>query len=112
MRQLVTRDIFSMARIITKANLKDEFRRIIRESEAGETKMNLGIDLMLGIISSASSKAVENDIYAFLADILESTPDDIANSDPDLLISRLTTDDGSKQWKDFFSKLAKWMQRS
>lgn len=110
MRQLATKDIFTMSRIITKANLKDELRRIVKESEAGETKLNMGIDLMLGVLAGASSKAVETDIYAFLADVLESTPDDIANSDPDLLITRLTTDDGSKQWKDFFSKLAKWMR--
>lgn len=112
MRALVTRDLFSMSRIIAKANIKEELRRIVEQSDSNESRLNLGIDLVLSIITQVSSKAVEKEIYVFVADVLECTVQDIEEGDPEVIINRLTTDDGSKQWKDFFSKVAKLIRRT
>lgn len=110
MRKLVTKDLFAMARIVAKMNVKDDLRAIATNS-TGQSRLDVGIDFMLTLLCGASSQAVEKDIYVFLADVLESTPQDIAESDPDVLIKRLTEDEGSKQWADFFSKLVRLMKK-
>lgn len=108
MRALVTRDIFTMSRIITKMDIKDELRRLATNKEGAST-LNLGIDMMLAILTKVSDRQIENEIYGFLASVLECQKVDIEESDPFVLIDRLTKDDGAEQWKDFFSKLYRLM---
>lgn len=102
MRALVTRDLFSMMRIVSKANIKDELRKAV-ENNADAT--NRGIDIILAVMGGISDKQVEKELYVFLADVLECAVEDISESDPFVLIDRLTKDEGSKQWSDFFMKL-------
>lgn len=114
MRALVTKDIFTMSRIITKMNIKDELRDIFSDRtdfDSENANLNLGIDTILMLMSKISDKSTEKEIYVFLADITEKTPADIEMGDPLLLIEELTSDDGAKQWKDFFTKVSRLIMR-
>ena len=91
-----------MARIITKTNIKSDLRAI---AESKDDQMNKGIDFILAIVTNVSDKAVERDLYAFIADVLEDEVENIIHSDPFALFDRLTKDEGSKQWSDFFTKV-------
>lgn len=102
MRALKTKDLFSMGRIISKTNIKADLRAI---AEGKDDKMSKGIDFILAIVTNVSDKAVERELYAFIADVLEDDEENIINSDPFVLLERLTKGEGSKQWADFFTKV-------
>ena len=104
MRQLVTRDIFTMSRLITKMDIKDELRQIATRDEKATT-LDLGLDLVLTVLSKVSDKSVEKEIYVFVADVMGRTPDEIENGDPIEIIETLKSDDGGQQWRDFFLKV-------
>ena len=109
MRKLAVKDVFTMSRIITKMDIRDELRAIANSGE--ESSLNLGIDMVLTILTKVSDRGTEKQIYEFLADVTESTEEAIMNSDPFELIDSLSNDDGAKQWKDFFSKVSKLLSR-
>lgn len=106
MRRLVTKDIFTMSRLITKMNVKDELRQIATRDDKATT-LDLGLDLVLTILSKVSDKTVEKEIYVFVADVMERTPDEIENGDPIEIIETLKVGNGGQQWRDFFSKVYK-----
>lgn len=101
----MTKDVFRAARIVSKADIKDELRKIATKSE-GNT-LDAGIDFVLTIMSGISDPQVEKEIYEFLADILECTAKDIEESDPMVLFNRLKNDEGHEQWSDFFTNVTK-----
>jgi hypothetical protein len=102
----MTKDVFTMSRIITKANIKEELYRIVTDSD-NTNKLSLGIDFALSIMAGISEEKTEKEIYKFLASVLECSEQDIEESDPMILIDRLTQDEGHEQWADFFSKVLK-----
>ena len=101
----MTKDVFRASRIITKANIKDELKKIATGSTG--SRLDDGIDFVLTIITGISDESVEKEIYAFLADVLECTAEDIETSDPMVLVNRLTHDEGHEQWADFFTNVTK-----
>lgn len=111
MRKLITRDVFTMARLATKMNLKEDLAQIAQRAE-GQTQLNVGIDMFLTIIAKVSDKSVEKEIYVFLGDVLERDPKEIEEGDPIELMDELEKDDGLKQWRDFFSRVSKLIFRS
>ena len=101
----MTKDVFRVARIITKADIKDELRKIATRSDGN--KLDAGIDFVLAIVTGISDVKVEQEIYAFIADVLESNVKDIEESDPMVLINRFKNDEGHEQWADFFTNVTK-----
>lgn len=110
MRKLATKDVFTMARIITKANIKEELRHIV-SSDNSQSKLDMGIDFALAIITGVSDERTEKEIYKFLASVLECSIEDIEESDPTVLINRLKNDEGHEQWSDFFTSVLKLTQK-
>ena len=106
MRKLITRDVFTMSRLITKMDVKEELRQIATRDEKATT-LDLGLDLVLTVLSKISDKSVEKELYVFMADVLERTPEEIENGDPLEIIDSITKDNGVQQWKDFFTKVYK-----
>lgn len=109
MRNLTTKDVFAMSRIITKMDIKDELRKLA-ENSGGQARLDVGIDIFMVLLTRASSKAVENDIYEFLGSVLETTPEAVADMNPNALIESLTGPE-SGEWKDFFMKVQKLIMR-
>lgn len=110
MRKLATKDVFTMARIITKANIKEELRHIVTD-KGQRSNLDMGIDFALAVITGVSDEKTEKEIYKFLASVLECSIEDIENSDPMVLIGRLKNDEGHEQWADFFTNVLKLTQK-
>lgn len=110
MRKLATKDVFTMARIITKANIKEELRHIVTD-KGQRSSLDMGIDFALAVITGVSDEKTEKEIYKFLASVLECSIEDIENSDPIVLIDRLRNDEGHEQWADFFTSVLKLTQK-
>lgn len=110
MRKLVTKDVFSMARIITKANIKEELRRVVTD-KGQKSNLDMGIDFALAVITGVSDEKTEKEIYKFLASVLECSVEDIENSDPMVLIGRIRNDEGHEQWADFFTNVLRLTQK-
>lgn len=72
MRKIITKDIFTMARIIGKAQLKDKLSEIAIKAQKKNVKIeDIGIETIFTIIEGAGSVGVEQEVYKFLEDICE-----------------------------------------
>lgn len=106
MRELKTRDVFAMSRIITKMNVKDDIKALAERVQKGETidQTSAGVELILTVLEGASTKETEKMIYEFLGDVLEKTPKEIADSDPIALIKELQE---AADWRAFFANVVR-----
>ncbi len=82
MRKLNTQDVFKLARLIKKANLKDDIKNLFEKSQRMEgdkdvRQKELGFETALVIIEKTADEGVENEFYSLLAGIAEKTSDDI-----------------------------------
>lgn len=86
MRKLVTKDVFTLGRIVKKAKLKDKLAEITfanqLEEQTEEDKTaskafaeaeakRVGVQMVFAIIEACCEKNVESELYAFLASIFE-----------------------------------------
>jgi len=101
MRNLQNQDIFAFGRILSKANLKEEIKKVSIGNEKDVEE--IGFDLIFTVFTSCSDTEVEEEIYTLLASLFETEVDDVKRMDP------LETFDNLKQiadwskWKSFFS---------
>ena len=65
MREIKTKDVFALARIIKKTNLKDSIKNI----DLTQKVESIGIEMMLTILESSAD--AEKEIYALIEDIAE-----------------------------------------
>lgn len=112
MRKLQTSDVFNALRIIDKADIKDEVKRIAIQIQDGKNLdvRELGIEFILGIICRLSGTKVEKEIYKFFGDILEIDADEIAKMEPvDFFneVLKLSEVIDKEKWSDFFKLVAK-----
>lgn len=86
MRKLVTKDVFTLGRIVKKAKLKDKLAEITFANQLeeqteedktaskafaeAETK-RVGMQMVFSIIEACCEKNVESELYAFLASVFE-----------------------------------------
>ena len=71
MRKLGLKDAFSVARIIKSADLKNEIIEFAKNVKAKDKKnvQEVGLEFIVAMISSLSSKEIENEFYSLYADI-------------------------------------------
>lgn len=103
MRGLEFQDMFSMARILSKTELNKEIENLVKKVQNGE-KIDteaVGIEFILTVLSKASTREVEKEIYSFLADVFEMQIDDIRHMKPKKLVETFKEADAA-EWKDFF----------
>lgn len=114
MRKLQTSDVFCALRIIEKAQVKDEVKRIAMISQKKAINVReLGIEFLLGIIGKMSGTEVEKEIYKFFANILEIDAEDIAVMDPIDFINevvKLSEIIDKEKWSDFFKLVARLLK--
>lgn len=85
MRKLGIKDAFSVARIIKAADIKQEIvtfaNQISERKKLGEKLKveDVGIEFFVTIITSVSSKEVENQFYELYADLKGVTPDEVSS---------------------------------
>lgn len=94
MRKLNIKDAFSLARIIKKADIKEEIanfaNRIAVKKNGKDETVNteaVGLEFVVTLITSLSSKETEQEFYALFADIRgDITADDVSKlSIPEVL---------------------------
>jgi len=101
MRNLGNEDIFAIGRILTKANLKEEIKKVSINNEKDVEE--IGFDLLFTVFTSCSDKEVEEEIYSLLASLFEMEVDDIRRMDPIQTIENLKQVADWEKWKSFFS---------
>lgn len=110
MRKMMMKDVFRAARLITKAGIKEELKKIVTKDDYKD-KLEGGMDLVSVVISGMSNEKLEKELYEFAADILECKPEDIETSDPIELVERFRNDEGHESWADFFTRVMKLMAK-
>lgn len=101
MRTLQNTDIFAFGRILSKANLKDEIKKISVGNEKDVEA--IGFDLLFTILTSCSDKAVEEEIFTFLASIFEMEVEEVKKLDPIETFEMMSKIADWNKWKSFFS---------
>jgi hypothetical protein len=101
MRTLQNTDIFAFGRILSKANLKDEIKKISVGNEKDVEA--IGFDLLFTILTSCSDKAVEEEIFSFLASIFEMEVEEVKKLDPIETFEMMSKIADWNKWKSFFS---------
>ena len=108
MRQLGNEDIFAFGRILKKANLKDEIKKIALDKETDVE--SFGFDLIFTIFTNCSDVQVENEIYSLLASLFETDIDTIKRMEPLDTLEQMRQIADWEKWKNFFLSVAKSMK--
>ena len=112
MRTLGNEDVFAIGRILSKANLKEEIKKVI----VGKTITNekdaeqLGFDLLFTILVNCSDETVETEIFQLLASLFECDIEEARKMDPIETFKKIKEVADWKEWKAFFSLGAKSMK--
>lgn len=100
MRNLQTRDLFDLARLVKKLDIKKDLNEI--DLEKGQEKV--GIDIIFTVLEKASDKGIENSVYEFLSKPFEITKEEIACMDPIELIDGIFKIASIEKWKTFIKQ--------
>ena len=112
MRGLEFQDIFSMSRILTKAEINKEIENFAKRARSGE-KLDteaVGLEFIMTILAKATTKDVEEEIYAFLGDVFEIKPDDLRHMKPAKILELFKSAD-LDEWKDFFMNVVRLLKQ-
>lgn len=118
MRKLGLKDAWALARIINKANIKDDiiaFANEIYIRQQSGKKLNVedvGLEFVITLITSMSSESVENQFYKLYADVKGTTVEDVAVTDFSTLKSDIKTIISENDLKSFFQSLSGLMSKS
>lgn len=82
MRNLITKDLFTLAKIVGKTGIKEKIKDIGFTSETSENEMI--VSLIFEAITSAPD--AEKEIFTFLADVADVTVEQLQNDEFDLLL--------------------------
>ena len=105
MRNLQNQDVFAFGRIISKANLKEEIKKVTVGNEKDIEAM--GFDILFALFTNCSDEVVEKEIYLFLASLFEVEVEEIKKMDPIETFEKLAQVADWEKWKSFFSLGAK-----
>lgn len=90
MRKLITKDIFTLSRIIKKMNIKKEIAEVAKDvtgfSAEEKVKAEATMQTSLVLIFIENLGSAEQEIYSLLADVTGSTEKEIEGMDLSLLI--------------------------
>lgn len=115
MRKLITRDVFKMARIIHKANAKEEIKQIFQKvadakdsgADVETMQREAGMEVIAFIIDACGNEDVEKAIYDLIAGIAEKDADAIKNQSLDATIELLKAIAKENDIQNFFSVAVK-----
>lgn len=111
MRNLQTKDIFSLARILKKANVQEVMQNIYKNTEVKEENAReVGMKVIFDVIGRCIEEDCEDAIYKFLSGPLELSPKEVAEMDPEKLIDSILEIANAEQWKSFLSKASQLMK--
>lgn len=114
MRKLSIKDAFTLARIIKKADIKEEIadfaNRIAVKKNGKDETVNteaVGLEFVITLITSLSSKDTEQEFYALLADIRgDITADEVSKLSIPEILDNIKTIIRENDIKSFFTSLS------
>lgn len=114
MRNLRTSDIFAACRLLSVIGVREEIREVVKEAEENKAKkvrVDMGFDLLFGVIEKASEAKAEIEIYKFIADLFECEWEAVRDMDPIELLDKLEQVADLEKWKAFFGRVAALMKK-
>jgi len=114
MRSLQTSDLFSAVRLLTRIGVREEIKDVVTRAEESKTKkvkMDMGFDLLFGVLEKAAQENAENEIYKFIADLFGCEPGEVRTMKPIELFKKLEEVANIEEWKDFFKHVAALMKK-
>lgn len=110
MRNLKTSDVFSASRIIKELDLKEKIKDIALNSKNIDQRV-VGFDIVWTIIENACTKKAEALVYEFIGNLLEKTPDEIAEMNPTEMLTDLLEVANLEEWKSFFKYVSQMIRQ-
>lgn len=108
MRSLQNTDIFAFGRILSKANLKEEIKKVAIGND--KDVESIGYDLLFTVFVNCSDKAVEEEIFSFLASLFEMEVEEVKKLEPMETFEMISKVADWEKWKSFFSLGVKSMK--
>lgn len=114
MRKLSIKDAFTLARIIKKADIKEEIadfaNRIAVKNNSKDETVNteaVGLEFVITLITSLSNKETEQEFYSLLADIRgDITADEVSKLSISEVLDNVKTIVRENDIKSFFTSLS------
>lgn len=114
MRKLNIKDAFTLARIIKKADIKEEIagfaNRIAVKKNGKDETVNteaVGLEFVITLITSLSNKETEQEFYSLLADIRgDITADEVSKLSIPEVLNNVKTIIRENDIKSFFTSLS------
>lgn len=110
MRSFETGDLFEGARLVMKIGIREEIEEVAKranESKDKKAKIDMGFDLFFGILGKAITENAEQEIYKFLSNIFECTPEEVKKMDPLVLFETMEKVASFEEWANFFKRVMK-----
>lgn len=114
MRNLKTSDIFSACRLLHKIGIREEIAAVAKHAEESKTKkvkVDMGLDLLFGILEKATLENNEKEIYMFISGLFECEWEHVRDMDPIELLDKLEQVADVEKWKSFFGRVAALMKK-
>lgn len=100
MRNLQTKDLFNLARLINKLDIKEEIKNI----DFKKSQEEAGFDLIFIILNKANDKGIENAVYQFLSGPFEISEEEVSCLDPLELVKNLFEIASIDKWRAFIKQ--------
>lgn len=114
MKTLGMEHVFSAGRLLMKIGVREEVRAVAKQAEENKSKVikvDMGFDLLFGILEKAVQESAEEEIYKFIADLLECDPDEVRKMKPLDLCKQLEEVASIEEWKDFFGYVKRLIRK-
>ena len=114
MKTLGMEHVFSAGRLLMKIGVREEIRAVAKQAEENKgkrIKVDMGFDLLFGILEKAVQENSEKEIYVFIADLLECSPEDVRTMKPLDLFQKLEQVASIEEWKNFFGYVKKLIMK-
>lgn len=123
MRKLELRDVIAATRLITAMDIKEDFKSLAvelnnfnkkehSELELDDSRMRFGIDIMWIILSGASKKRIESDLYALISSIIDVPAERVPKMGPEELISAFKEKVEVEEFINFFKRALQSMMQN
>lgn len=123
MRGLELRDVIIATRMITEMDIKEDLKNIVvaasafnaQEHEKDEKeafKLRFGIDLWWILLSGASKKRIESDLFSFIGSLIEAEPEDVAKMKVQDLVLSFKEKVDMKEFVAFFKNAVQSMMQN
>lgn len=123
MRGLELRDVIIATRMITEMDIKEDLKNIVvaayafnaqehEEDEKEAFRLRFGIDLWWILLSGASKKRIESDLFSFIGSLIAAEPEDVSKMKVQDLVLSFKEKVDMKEFVTFFKNAVQSMMQN